>query len=85
MRNSLKGVVIKAGSKTASVKVERWCEHPLYHKKFKRHKKFNVDTAGFEVEPGYFVEITETSKKSKTKNFRISKILAEAKLLEEVK
>lgn len=71
----LTGIIIKDKMlKTAVVEVERWVVHPIYKKRFLRHKKYHVenDVSG---KAGDKVEIVETRPLSKTKRWKISKLI----------
>lgn len=70
------GIIVSViGGNTVSVSVERKVPHPLYGKLMKRNKKYQVDLAGFEVNIGDNVQITETKPISKNKYFKISKVV----------
>lgn len=60
--------------KTKVVEVTRVTRHPLYHKLFKKSKKFLVDDEKGLAKVGDVVEITETKPLSKNKSFKITKV-----------
>ncbi len=73
----LKGVVTsKKMTGTITVSVERKMAHPVYTKVVKRLKKYLVDE-NKKVNVGDFVEIVETKPISKSKHFKIAKIIKE--------
>jgi len=76
MRTTLQGVVLKVSPKTAVVRVEHWREHKLYHKKYKTHKKFHANFKDLELGAGDLVEIVEIPRSSRTKFFKVTKILS---------
>jgi small subunit ribosomal protein S17 len=66
-------VVSKNSEKTATVVVERFVSHPLYKKRFKRTKKYQVhDEIGCAV--GQRVSFVASRPHSKTKKWKIIKI-----------
>ncbi|WP_033160836.1 30S ribosomal protein S17 [[Mycoplasma] collis] len=68
-------VVSVKRDKTATVIVDTYIKHPLYHKRFKKSKKFSVHDETNEASLGDIVKISETRPISKTKKFRISQIV----------
>lgn len=76
MKNLKGRVVSEKMQKTATVQVWRWVKHPLYQKRYRRSKRYHADnTLGAKV--GDKVEIVQTSPLSKTKRWRVAKILKE--------
>ena len=65
--------------KTITVSVQRTFRHPLYGRVVKTNKKFMVHDEQNEAHIGDFVEIMETRPLSKTKRWRLTKILERAK------
>lgn len=61
---------------TVIVAVDRMVTHPRYLKKYKKTSTFAADTAGLEVTEGARVEIEETRPISKTKNWKVTKVLS---------
>ena len=71
-------VVSDKMDKTAVVLVERVEKHPLYKKYIKRHAKFAAHDEQNSCQVGDKVKITESRPISKTKKWRVSKILEKA-------
>lgn len=72
MKKIIGQVVSAKSAKTAIVTTTRFWEHPLYHKKLRRTKKYPVhDEIGVSV--GDQVLIQECRPISKTKRFKIIK------------
>ena len=70
------GTVLSAkGSKTIVVTVSRDFKHPKYEKRVRRTKHYAVHDEKNEAKPGDQVEVMETRKLSKTKNWRLLKVL----------
>ena len=69
------GIVVSAKTpKTAIIKVDSFWQHPLYKKRVKRSKKYAVhDEIG--VKEGQVVKIVEVRPISKTKKWKIIKII----------
>ena len=74
-------VVSAANNKTITVLVESYKNHPLYHKRVKYSKKYTVHDEKNEAKKGDKVLIAETRPLSKTKHFRLVKILEKAVIL----
>ncbi|MCC8179926.1 MAG: 30S ribosomal protein S17 [Planctomycetes bacterium] len=75
-RRSVIGVVkSNKMNKTILVTVVREFKHPKYEKRVRRTKNYPVHDEKGEAQPGDTVEIMETRKLSKTKNWRLVKIL----------
>ena len=76
-KREIQGVVVaKSGDKTISVLVTRYVLHSKYHKTVKRFKKYLVHDESNEVEVGDTVTARECRPLSKTKSFRLKKIVA---------
>lgn len=76
MKKILVGTVVSLKMQdTVVVEITRRKPHPLYKKLLKRSKKFKVDKAGFELNIGDKVNIVETRPVSKSKYFKIAKII----------
>jgi small subunit ribosomal protein S17 len=76
-KREIQGVVVKkSGDKTASVLVTRNVLHPKYHKTVKRFKKYLVHDEKNELNEGDTVIAVECRPLSKTKSFRLKKIVA---------
>lgn len=70
------GVVVSDRmDKTVVVAVERIMRHPLYGKTVKRTKKFHAHDENNECRVGDVVEIMETRPLSKTKRWRVSRVI----------
>lgn len=84
-RNSRKtyvGVVVSAvNDKTITVKIETYRKHPLYAKRVKYSKKFTAHDEQNIAKVGDVVEIMETRPLSKTKRFRLVKVVQEAVII----
>jgi small subunit ribosomal protein S17 len=71
-------VVSDKMNKTVTVVVERRVKHPLYSKIVIQTRKFHAHDENGEAKTGDLVEISATRKLSKTKAFRVSKVLEKA-------
>ncbi len=71
-------VVSDKMDKTVTVLVERKVKHPLYGKVVRRSKKFHAHDENNECREGDLVVIEETRPLSKTKTWRVSKIVEKA-------
>lgn len=79
-RKILVGIVVSTKmEKTITVNVETKSKHPLYKKLVIRHKKYHAHDEKQEAKDGDRVEIIETRPLSKTKCFRLNKVLELAK------
>lgn len=65
-------------NKTVVVRVERRVPHKLYRKIVTRRSKFYAHDPESSCQPGDVVEITETRPMSKTKRWRVTKVLHKA-------
>ena len=80
LRKTRVGVVVSDKmDKTIVVAVKDSVQHPLYKKILKRTKKFKAHDENNEAGIGDRVEIMETRKISKDKNWRLVKIIEKAK------
>ena len=68
-------VVSDKMDKTVVVLVERMEEHPLYAKRMKRSTRFHAHDENNEAREGDLVEIRETRPLSKTKRWRVARIV----------
>ncbi|MCD6551063.1 30S ribosomal protein S17 [Thermotoga sp.] len=68
-------VVSDKMDKTVVVAVERYVQHPLYKKYIKRTKKYHAHDEKNECKVGDVVEIEETRPLSKTKRWRVVRII----------
>lgn len=71
-------VVSNKMDKTAIVMVERQVKHQFYHKYVKRYAKFAAHDENNACQIGDKVLITESRPISKTKRWRVSKVLVKA-------
>lgn len=71
-------VVSDRMDKTVVVAVERIMRHPLYGKTVKRTKKFHAHDENNECHVGDVVEIMETRPLSKTKRWRVARVIQKA-------
>ncbi len=79
-RKERQGLVVSAKQdKTIIVSVERRTTHPLYGKTVKRTKKYYAHDEHNDAGPGDTVLITETRPLSKSKHWRLSRIIERAK------
>lgn len=65
--------------KTVTVLVERRVKHPMFGKIMLRTKKYHAHSESAEVGAGDMVEIVETRPLSKTKSWRVTRLLSKAK------
>ena len=71
-------VVSDKMNKTVTVLVERRVKHPIYDKVVTRSSKYHAHDETNDVKSGDLVEIIATRKVSKTKAWRVSKVLQKA-------
>jgi small subunit ribosomal protein S17 len=64
--------------KTVVVAIERLVEHPLYGKRMKQTTRFHAHDQDNECREGDVVEIMETRPLSKTKRWRVTRVLERA-------
>ena len=74
-------VVSDKMNKTVTVLVERRVKHPLYGKVVTRSAKYHAHDENNECKEGDLVEIIATRKISKTKAWKVSKLLEKAKIV----
>ncbi|MEL6429403.1 MAG: 30S ribosomal protein S17 [Planctomycetota bacterium] len=75
-RSIVQGIVASAsGDKTISVRVERMFKHPKYKKYIRRHSKVHAHDEQNECQPGDRVELMECRPLSKTKRYRLVRIV----------
>jgi small subunit ribosomal protein S17 len=72
-------VVSDKMTKTVTVLVERRVQHPLYGKFVTRTKKYHAHDESGEYHEGDLVEIEECRPLSKTKAWRVTKVLEKAR------
>ncbi len=79
MKRQVNGVIVSNKmEKTVVVQVERVVMHPLYKKYIRRRNKFMAHDKDNVCQIGDLVEITESRPLSKTKRWRVSRILQKA-------
>ena len=74
-------VVSDKMNKTITVLVERRVKHPLYGKVVTRSAKYHAHDENNEGKAGDLVEIVATRKLSRTKAWKLSKVLEKAKVV----
>ena len=67
--------------KTVTVLVERRVKHPLYGKYVVESKKYHAHDEAYECGVGDKVEIAETRPLSKTKSWKVTRILEKAVII----
>ena len=72
-------VVSDKMKKTDTVLVERKVKHPLYGKFVRRSKKYHAHDENNEFHPGDLVLIEETRPMSRTKTWKVVKLVEKAK------
>lgn len=81
-RRTLQGrVVSDKMEKTVTVLVERKVKHPVIGKIMTRSKKYHAHVEGLDAVSGDLVMIEECAPLSKTKAWRVSKVLEKARVL----
>ena len=78
-RKTVGKVVSTKMDKSISVLVERRLQHPLYKKYIRKSSRFHAHDENNECQEGDIVEIVETRPISKTKNWRLSRVLEKAR------
>jgi len=74
-------VVSDKMDKTVTVLVERRVKHPIYGKVVTRSSKYHAHDEANEVKVGDLVEIVATRKVSKTKAWKVAKVLKKAQVV----
>ncbi len=74
-------VVSDKMDKTVTVLVERRVKHPIYGKVVTKSAKYHAHDENNEYKQGDLVEIIATRKLSKTKAWRVSRLLEKAKVI----
>ena len=72
-------VVSDKMNKTVTVLVERKVKHPLYGKFISRSKKYHAHDENNDFHPGDLVLIEETRPMSRTKTWKVVKLIEKAK------
>ncbi|MBL4620994.1 MAG: 30S ribosomal protein S17 [Immundisolibacteraceae bacterium] len=78
-RKTVGKVVSTKMDKSISVLVERRLQHPLYKKYIRKSSRFHAHDENNECNEGDLVEIVETRPVSKTKNWRLLRVLEKAR------
>lgn len=82
VRRSLQGrVVSDKMQKTVTVLVERKVKHPVIGKIMTRTKKYHAHVEGLEAGSGDLVQIEECAPISRTKAWRVAKVLEKARIV----
>ena len=81
-RTLIGNVTSTKSAKTITVEIERTTRHPKYGKFVRSHKRYAVHDETEEAQPGDRVEIAATRPLSKTKRWRLVKIVERNRLLE---
>ena len=71
-------VVSKSGDKSIKVEINYKIKHPVYNKFIKRRTKLGVHDEGNAAGPGDVVEIVECRPISKSKSWRLVRVLEKA-------
>lgn len=80
LRKTRTGIVVSSSmDKTITVLYEKRIKHPIYKKYIKKSKKFKAHDENNECGVGDKVLIMETRPLSKTKNWRLVRIIEKAK------
>ena len=75
-KREIQGIVVSiAGSKTATMVVERRVMHPRYHKTVKRFKKYMIHYESCQLKVGDEVIAIECRPISKSKSFRLKTLI----------
>jgi small subunit ribosomal protein S17 len=72
-------VVSDKMDKTVVVAVESLVQHPLYGKRMKRTKKLHAHDEQNDCHPGDLVEVIETRPLSRTKRWRVTRVVERAR------
>lgn len=81
-RRTLSGrVVSDKMQKTVTVLVERRVKHPVIGKVLMRSRKYHAHAEGIEAAGGDLVEIEECAPISKTKAWRVTRVLEKARVI----
>jgi small subunit ribosomal protein S17 len=80
VRRTLQGrVVSDKMNKTVTVLIERRVKHPLIGKILNRSRKYHAHVEGLEAHDGDLVQIEETAPISKTKAWRVTRVIEKAR------
>jgi len=79
-RKTLRGQVVSDKmQKSIVVTIERLVKHPLYGKRIKRTSRYTAHDENNECKEGDLVEIMETRPLSKTKRWRVLRVIERAR------
>jgi small subunit ribosomal protein S17 len=82
MHRTLEGrIVSDKMQKTVTVLVERRVKHPVIGKVMTRSKKYHAHVDGLEAMAGDLVQIEECAPISKTKAWRVTKVIEKARVV----
>jgi len=82
MRRTLEGrVVSDKMQKTVTVLIERRVKHPVIGKVIMRSKKYHAHVDGLAANTGDLVQIEECAPISRTKAWRVSKVIEKARVV----
>ncbi len=81
VRSVIGRVVSDKMDKTVTVLVERSVKHPLYGKVIRRSNKFHAHDENNECNQGDLVQIEETRPLSRTKTWRVTKVVEKAQVV----
>ena len=81
MRTLIGRVVSDKMEKTVTVLIERRVKHPMYGKIITTSKKYHAHNEGNEAKSGDLVEIEEIRPLSRTKSWKVSKLLEKARII----
>jgi small subunit ribosomal protein S17 len=80
VRRTLQGrVVSDKMNKTVTVLIERRVKHPLIGKVLTRSRKYHAHVEGLEAHDGDLVQIEETAPISKTKAWRVTRVIEKSR------
>ena len=82
IKSKVGSVIRKSGDKTIIVEVERFVKHQQYGKYLRKRKKFHVHDEKNVCQLGDKVRIVETRPISKTKNWKVSSVIAKGLFIE---
>ena len=82
VRRTLQGrVVSDKMNKTVTVLIERRVKHPVIGKIMTRSRKYHAHIEGLEARDGDLVQIEETAPISKTKAWRVIRVVEKARVV----
>jgi len=82
MRRTLEGRILSDKmEKTVTVLIERRVKHPVIGKVMMRSKKYHAHVDGLSARAGDLVQIEECAPISKTKAWRVTKVIEKARVV----